>query len=322
MKKSNRGLLASLVSICSVGGISGAPIALAQDDTLEEVTVTASRLRQSGYEAPTPVTTLDSDDMEVRGTTNIADIINELPGFTGSLTPTSTTVNSRQNGANALDLRGLGPNRNLVLVNGRRHVPFDEFGNVNINAIPSLAIDRLEVVTGGASAAWGSDAVSGVINVIYNKKLEGAKVNVQYGQSAEGDGEETRVALAFGTNFANDRGHLLLAMDYTDNKGIPESRDRGWQQRHTGLLANSANTGPNDGIPQFLIADNAALYIGSPNGVTIGLGLPTDNLEFLPNGTAIPRDVGIVGGNLMIGGSGAFLPDRSTTLIPQERQSF
>ena len=173
-------ILASLTMLCFVDGS-----VLAEEDEgdlLEEVTVTASRLRQSsGYEAPTPVTVLGSEDMEVRGTTNVADIINEGPAFTPSLTPESTILNSRQSGVNGLDLRGLGTNRNLILVNGRRHVPFDEFGIVDVNAIPSVAVDRIEIVTGGASAAWGSDAVSGVVNVIYDNDLEGGKIEAQYG---------------------------------------------------------------------------------------------------------------------------------------------
>ena len=114
-------ILTSLTALCFV---NGPVLAEEEGDLLEEVTVTASRLRQTGYESPTPVTVLSSEDMEVRGTTNVADIINEGPAFTPSLTPESTILNSRQSGVNGLDLRGLGTNRNLVLVNGRRHVGF------------------------------------------------------------------------------------------------------------------------------------------------------------------------------------------------------
>ena len=105
--------LTSLTMLCFVNG----PVLAEEDEDslLEEVTVTASRLRQSGYESPTPVTVLGVEDMQVRGTTNVADIINEVPAFTPTLTPQSTVLSSRQNGVNGLDLRGLGPNRNPPL---------------------------------------------------------------------------------------------------------------------------------------------------------------------------------------------------------------
>lgn len=312
--------LASLTTLCFVSG----PVLAEEDEDslLEEVTVTASRLRHSGYEAPTPVTVLGVEDMQVRGTTNVADLINEVPAFTPTLTPQSTVINTRQNGVNGLDLRGLGMNRNLILVNGRRHVPFDEFGIVDINAIPSIAIERVEIVTGGASAAWGSDAVSGVVNIIYDTDLEGGKIEAQYGESDEGDAKNGRISAAYGSHFSDDRGHFMIAVDYFDNDGIPEARVRDWVRKHPGVLVNPLDTGPNDGIPHFVIRNDATLFLASPNGVTLPLGLPTDNLEFLPDGTVIPRALGIPGGNLMQGGSGSFLPDRNALDIPLERQSM
>lgn len=313
-----------ILTLLALLGLVNGPV-LAQEDEdspLEEVTVTASRLRQSGFDTPTPVTVLGAEDMQVRGTTNVADIINEVPAFTPTLTPQSTVLNSRQNGVNGLDLRGLGPNRNLILVNGRRHVPFDEFGIVDINAIPSVVVERIEIVTGGASAAWGSDAVSGVVNIIYNKDLEGGKIEAQYGKSGAGDAENSRISAAFGNHFSDDRGHFMVAFEYFDNDGIPEAKVRDWVRKHPGLLVNPLDTGPNDGIPQFVIRNDATLFLASPNGVTLPLGLPTDNLEFLPDGTVIPRTLGIPGGNLMQGGSGSFLPDRDALDIPVERQSI
>ncbi len=290
-------------------------------DTLEELTVTGSRIELGGFQAPTPVSVLDASQVEARGATNIANVINEIPAFTGTVTPGSTGLNTRMNGINAVDLRGLGSNRNLVLLNGRRGTPFDEFGNVDLNAVPSLAIGRVEVVTGGASAAWGSDAISGVVNLIYDEELEGLKFNAQFGQSERGDAEDTRLAAAWGASINSGSGHLLLAADYNKNEGVPEGRDRGWQRRSPALVNNPANTGPNDGIPQFLIRDNASLFLGSPNGVTLPgtTGTAVDNLEFFPDGTAQTRELGTVMGNYMIGGSGSRLGDRSAIFIPTER---
>jgi len=237
-KKSLRPLVRATLGVAcvfggqfAVGAEDANRAAVDSGATLEELTVSASRIERAGFQAPTPVSVLDTAQIDQRGTTNIANVINEIPAFTGTITPASTGLNSRQNGINAVDLRGLGTNRNLVLLNGRRGTPFDEFGNVDLNAVPSLAIGRVEVVTGGASAAWGSDAISGVVNLIYDEDLEGLKFNAQYGQSWRGDAEDTRLAAAWGTSFNDGRGHFLLAADYNENKGVPEGRDRAWQRR-------------------------------------------------------------------------------------------
>jgi iron complex outermembrane recepter protein len=323
---STRSLVRAALGIALVfGGQQGfaaeTPAANSTDpgDGLEEVTVTGSRIEHSGFQAPTPVSVLDASQVEDRGATNIANVINEIPAFTGSITPASTGLNSRQNGINAVDLRGLGTNRNLVLLNGRRGTPFDELGNVDLNAVPSLAIGRVEVVTGGASAAWGSDAISGVVNLIYDETLEGFKFNAQYGQSAQSDAEDTRLSGAWGTSLNGGAGHFLLAADYNKNEGVPEGKARGWQRRSPALVTNPDDTGRSDGRPAFLIRDNAVLFIGSPNGVTLPGVRGVDNQEFFPNGTAQTRQLGQVMDNFMLGGSGSRLGDRSAIFIPTER---
>lgn len=294
-----------------MGSMASATDQAEDEIEVEEIVVSSSRIKKSGFEAPSPVTVLSVDDLEARGTTNVADILNELPSFSATRTPSSTVLNSRGNGTNAVDLRGLGGNRNLVLVNGRRHVPSDEFGNVDLNVIPTLAVKRIDIVTGGASAAWGSDAVSGVVNVIYDKNLEGLKLEAQYGVSGQGDAENYRLSMAFGSEVGDGRGHVLIAADYNDNKGIPLATARDWALRHPGLLAVG-------GSPANIIRDNVSLFLASPNGVTLPGG-PLGNLEFLPDGTAIPRSLGNIGGVLMEGGSGSFLGDSAALLIPVER---
>ncbi|WP_417451263.1 TonB-dependent receptor plug domain-containing protein [Kordiimonas sp.] len=312
---------ASGIALIGAGGAVAQETSQGDAFEFEEIVVSSSRIKKSGFEAPTPVTVLGSDEMEARGTTNIADLVNELPGFTGTITPTATVLNSRGSGTNVVDLRGLGGNRNLVLVNGRRHVPTDEFGVVDMNVIPTLAVERVEVVTGGASAAWGSDAVSGVINVIYDKTLEGMKVEAQYGVSDEGDNENYRLSMAFGSKVADDRGHILIAADYNDSKGIPDSRGRDWAARHPGILPNPANTGAGDGNPAHIIADDVSLFLANNNGVTLPGG-PLGNLEFLPDGTAVNRELGTIGGLFMVGGSGAYLSDATAIAIPVERKNI
>lgn len=292
--------------------------AQADEAASEIITVTGTRIK-GNFEAPTPVQAIGTELIDQRGTTNVANVINEIPAFTGTLTPASTNLNSRQNGVNVVDLRGLGTNRNLVLVNGRRSTPFDEFENVDLNVVPSLALKRVDIVTGGASAAYGSDAVSGVINLVYDEKLEELKLNAQYGLSDRGDAENLRLSAAWGSGFDEGRGHFLLAADYDDNKGIPKASARKWQRRSPAIVSNPDDTGPSDGIPEYVFRDNAVLFIGSPNGVTLPLGFATDNLEFFPDGIARPRILGDIGGNLMIGGSGSRLADQTALVVPTER---
>ncbi|MBL4836054.1 MAG: TonB-dependent receptor [Kordiimonadaceae bacterium] len=282
----------------------------AETVSLEEITVSASRLKKDGFSAPTPVTVVGVEQMEIRGTTNVADILNQIPAFSGSATPTSTNLDSRENGTNGLSLRSLGTNRNLVLVNGRRHVPTNEFGTVNINVIPSIAIERVEVVTGGASAAWGSDAISGVVNIIYEKDLEGFKFDTQYGVSSEGDAQNYRAAFAYGSHFSNDRGHFMVAAEYNDNKGVPKASARDWSEKQYAFFGDS-------------IKENARFFLGSPNGVTLPGG-PVGDLEFLPDGTAIPRDIDIdtKGGNFIVGGAGSTLTSNGALSIPVERTNI
>jgi len=288
----------------------------------EMITITGTRIK-GNFEAPTPVQALGAELIDQRGTTNVANVINEIPAFTGTLTPASTNLNSRQNGVNVVDLRGLGTNRNLVLVNGRRSTPFDEFENVDLNVVPSLAIERVDIVTGGASAAYGSDAVSGVINLVYNERLDELKLNAQYGISDRGDSENLRLSAAWGGFFNEDRGHILLAADYDDNKGIPRADARKWQRRSPAIVSNPLDTdgnsdNPSDGIPAFMFRDNAVLFIASPNGVTLPGG-PVGNLEFFPDGTARSRVLGDVYGTFMSGGSGSRLADQTALVVPTER---
>ncbi|MBB4632077.1 outer membrane receptor protein involved in Fe transport [Sphingosinicella soli] len=300
---------------------AGAPQADGDVD-MEIITVTGTRIK-GNFEAPTPVQSIGTELIDQRGTTNVANVINEIPAFTGTLTPASTNLNSRQNGVNVVDLRGLGTNRNLVLVNGRRSTPFDEFENVDLNVVPSLAIERVDVVTGGASAAYGSDAVSGVINLIYNERLDELKLNAQYGISDRGDAANLRLSGAWGSFFDEGRGHILLAADYDDNKGIPKANARGWQRRSPAIVSNPADTdgdsdNPSDGIPAFMFRDNAVLFIASPNGVTLPGG-PVGNLEFFSDGVARPRILGDVYGTFMSGGSGSRLADQTALVVPTER---
>ena len=169
-----------------------------------------------------PIQTVDAELFENSSTVAIETVLNQLPQFvpaitqftTGDVQPSATNTT----GANTVSLRGLGANRNLVLFDGRRAQPVNSLLVVDTNSIPSAAIERVEVVTGGASATYGADAIAGVVNFVMKKNFEGLSVDVQTGGTEKGDGEETRVSTLFGANVADGRGNVMLGLEYADRE--------------------------------------------------------------------------------------------------------
>lgn len=300
---------------------------------LEEVIVTSSATRlTSGFESPKPTTTIDAATIDARGVSNVADIINELPSFVGSLTQQSTTLNGSFTGVNFLNLRNLGTNRVLILIDKRRSVGNALGGGVNLNTIPQMLVKQIEVVTGGASAQWGSDAVSGVINITQDRTLEGGKLQLRYGQSDHSDNEDTSGSFAYGFNFSDGRGHFTIGGDYQDNTGILAQTERDWSARSWGVVGNPNNTGPNDGIPDRLVIDNVLIGFGTPGGyipLALGNHPSVSQIHFGPGGEILQYDIGefpipSAFGALpfQVGGDGGSLGLPIALLAPLERKSI
>jgi len=150
---------------------------LAQEANTESVVVTGSRVISDAINSPTPLTVIDATQLQATTPSNIADGLNKLPEFIGSQNTRSVNNASADNAANVLNLRSFGAQRTLVLLDGQRVVASNTNGTVNVDTLPQLLVQRVDVVTGGASAVYGSDAVSGVVNFILNKKFDGFKVN-------------------------------------------------------------------------------------------------------------------------------------------------
>lgn len=324
-KISRRGALAAsagaLALLCGQHAMAAAatPDASATADNGEEIVVTASRVQRSGFTAPTPTTVIGADQMQKTGASNVGQMMTEIPSFQPSLTPTTTTISSQQAGGNFIDLRGLGPNRTLVLVDGRRHVPTTADGSVDTNVIPSALIERVEVVTGGASAAWGSDAVAGVVNLILRKDLEGFQGDVHGGISGQGDNKEWGASVAFGTHFAGDRGHFIIGAEVVDNQGVLHQGDRDWGRKDYQLIQNAAYA-PGNGQPLYLVAGNTHMALGTEGGLILsGVNAGT---QFLPGGTPAPFQFGSqYTGLTQIGGDG-INPGRYTELeTPLKREN-
>ena len=218
------GLQVILIGIASLFcSVSTANDDVDEPEVIEEIVVTGSRLLRPAAESPTPLIVVGRNDLDLKGTKNIADNLNELPVFGApAATPlTTNTSTGRGVGQNLLDLRNLGSSRTLVLVNGRRHVSGRAGTSaVDINAIPTDFVERVEIITGGASAIYGSEAIAGVVNIITKKDFEGFALNAQGGITKEGDGNNGHISVTYGTRFAEDKGHLMLNAAYSDHGSI------------------------------------------------------------------------------------------------------
>jgi iron complex outermembrane recepter protein len=275
---------------CALGGQA---LAAAPEEALEEASVTASRVQLDGFTAPTPTTVLDLAQLQATAPLQVTDMLSLVPSFRTTAQPVSATSYA--------DLRGIGAQRTLVLVDGRRHVPTFSDGTVDLGVIPAILVSRTEVVTGGASASWGSDAVSGVINLILEDDLQGFKATVQGGMAEPGDDENLLASLAAGSSFAGGRGHVLFGGEYSRSDGIrslqPPFRARDWSGR--GSVGNAAFA--TNGLPGTLYTHDARRADVSDGGlITSG---PLRGTTFLANGGTGTFGYGQVYGNNMIGGT-------------------
>jgi iron complex outermembrane recepter protein len=270
-------------------------------DEEEPIVVTGSRLA-TGLQAPTPVMTVGEEAIEQRAAGTLGEVLQQIPSFGPSDSPNTAGVTSRGGGQINPDLRGLGSSRTLVLVDGRRHVPTAATGSVDIKVIPTLLVSQVEVVTGGASAAYGSDAVAGVVNFILKDRIDGIEGTVQAGISQEGDGPEYRASLAAGLEFSGGRGRVVAGFDYLDIGFIGTQLTRDWGRKEVGLITNGQFAA--NGLPNFIIAENVRSAITTPGGLIVSG--PLRGIAFGPNGTTFNYEFGQVFGSTMIGGSGQF----------------
>jgi outer membrane receptor protein involved in Fe transport len=270
--------------------------AFAQDGApVEEITVTGSRIRQvSGMAAPTPVTAMTMGELtDFNPGSSVAEQLAELPQFFA--TPTAQrggNAISTTAGGSYLNLRGMGLNRTLVLLDGTRIAPADANGSVNIDNFPTALMQRVDVVTGGASATYGADAVAGVVNFVLDREFEGLKTRVSTGITEQRDGENYNVSLAGGHGFLDGKLHLIGSADVRAIDQVGPDRDRfsDWW-RDWGLVRNpdwvSTTATPN--IPQRIHAPNVFGAQSSPQGliITSTPGFAYRNWTFTDDGSDI-----------------------------------
>jgi len=275
-------LLASTV-IAGAAMLAFAAPAMAQDapgDVVEDVIVTGSRIARQDYQSASPIVTTDAADFQATGAVTIESLLNDLPQFTPSI---GSTSNNPSNGGQAnVNLRNLGSARTLVLVNGRRLVPSNSTGAVDVTIIPTALIKNIEIISGGASAAYGSDALAGVANFILNDSFEGVQFDAQYGETDRSDGVTESYALTLGGNFADDRGNMVLSLGRSTRDVI-----------YNAARDFSAISGPSPTSPlgsTQLDANNRpsaaflAGYFGQPVSVASALGFNDDGSIFAYTG--------------------------------------
>ncbi|MBM6577932.1 TonB-dependent receptor [Microvirga sp. SRT01] len=231
----------------------------------QDIIVTGSRITTGGYTAPTPTTVIDASAIAANAQPNIFTTIAQLPslqGSTGTATNTFST-SSGQQGLSSFSLRGVGAIRTLTLLDGQRVVGANVTGVPDISLFPQLLVKRVDVVNGGASASYGSDAVGGVVNFITDTRYQGVKGNVQGGITNYGDNEQVLVQLAAGTSFFEDRVHVVASTEYAREEGIGGGEfgiglagGRDWFRQSTLINRNVLN----DGSPQYLFRDFAQPY--------------------------------------------------------------
>jgi iron complex outermembrane recepter protein len=295
------GSTAALMATMPIAG------ALAQDSSgdIEQVVVSASRVTIAGYTQPTPVTVVGSAQLEKDAFANIQDAVRELPQVTAPPSSYSATADSGGGGnagENLLNLRNLGVTRTLVLFDGQRVVSSNISGGVDISTLPSSLVQRVDVVTGGASAAWGSDAVAGVVNFVLNKNFDGFKANIQAGDAYNGLNREYTTQAAWGGDEFGDRGHFVVAASMDVKPDMTPLVDENWY-RGSWYVSNPAFVAGSS-QPQLIFANDAGtaqateggIIISSPKGTSAAANA-LRGIEFV--GAGIPQLVNF--GNLTSG---------------------
>ncbi|MDB5460069.1 MAG: TonB-dependent receptor [Caulobacteraceae bacterium] len=291
---------------------AGSPATAAQLDT---VVVTGSRIVRNGYNAPTPITVAPIEQLQQTTPSNIPDALNKLPQFSFS---TNTAANGSVGGSpsvyggNFLNLRAFGLPRTLILMDSRRVPSTSINGLVDINTLPQMLVQRVDVVTGGASAVYGSDAVTGVVNFVLDKKYNGLKAVVQGGTSSRSDANSSRIGVAGGGD-VTDRGHVIWSAERYQNNGVRRHEDRPWAASipvyigATGVGAAGTASNP------YVLAQNARVSNTSFGG--LALTGPFKGQQFLPNGSlgAFNPGTPTTAANLATGGDGGWFTDLNMT---------
>lgn len=267
----------------------------------ERITVTGTRILREGAIAPSPVTVISGDILVKTGAVSIGEALNDLPSLanTFSLANSGNAIGTA--GLSLLDLRGMGTSRTLVLVDGKRHVAANPgTAAVDVNTIPAAWVDKVEIITGGASAVYGADAVTGVVNFVLKKNINGLDVNVTKSYAEEGPYDNDKVTISYGSDFDEGRGNFGIALSYNSQDGM-NAKDRKQTATPTAEVTNPANGDTrnadgsvnHDGIPDRIWIPDAAWYDDSTAGNFYTYDATGAHwFIFNPDGSVRPQNLG------------------------------
>lgn len=318
----NFGRRMALVLSASGIALSSATAAWAQEMAAQEepaeaaIVVTGSRVVRDGMDSPTPVTVLSAQELSVASPSTIAEGMAKLPQFANSPRAQMAGFAAPDSGSAPLNLRGLGPQRTLTLLDGRRIVPSTSSGATDVNLIPEGLVQRVDIVTGGASAAYGSDAVAGVVNFVLDTSFTGLRARAQAGVTSRGENASQEFGLSFGTRLG-ERAHLILSADYFNADGIDDYRNYDWF-RSCAAIVNPLAT-PGSGQPARVRRCGVQSSSQSLGGmITAG---PLAGNQFLPGGVFTPVVYGdFRTASSMVGGSNPYDQGKYFQPLPAQRR--
>lgn len=245
-----------------------------KDEKVEKVTVTGTRIKARDFNSISPLATVTAQDIQLTGTVNTEQLINSLPQVIPGVTITSN--NPSLNGFATVDLRGVGANRTLVLINGRRANPSSASGLVDLNTIPATLLERIEIITGGASAVYGADAVAGAVNFILRDNYQGIEIGSQYSQTEDGLAPAWTANAIMGGKFDGDRGSIQMALQYYNRQAV-EAQARGFSRYAGAVMTDGVNIFPslnqadiNNGNLPFFSGGSGTAPWGSVGGFSVG----------------------------------------------------
>ncbi len=310
MKVSARHLAMSIslipfLALATTAQAQTAPAAEAESADVKEIVVTGSLIKRPNNTAVSPIVSVGAESIKEAGTVNLNDALNQVPSFTVS--GNAATGGQGTGGRATINLHGLGSNRNLVLLDGKRLPVSDVNANVDVNIIPESIVGGIDVITGGASAVYGSDAMSGVVNFKTVRNFEGVKLDAQVNISERGDAAKYNASLAFGSKFAEDRGHVLAAFSYTKQDPLAaNSRDFFYTRIPssfigTGTFVPSAANAPSAAAVTALF--NGYGIAGARNPLGSNLGFNNDGTLFTQTGGLNYRGPTDGNGYLIVGGN-------------------
>ena len=290
VKKTFKSALLAGTAAAAAMAVTTVP-AIAQDgEKVEKVTVTGSRIKQRDFKSISPIATVGAKDIALTGTVNTEELLNTLPQVIPGVTITSN--NPSLNGFATADLRGLGAGRTLILINGRRANPSSSSGLVDLNTIPASLIERIEVISGGASAVYGADAVAGAINFILNDDFEGFEVGGGYGQAEDGAAPYWVADALVGGQFDGDRGSIALGLQYYNRSSVGAA-ERSWSRYAGPVLFNGSDTKVSFSTSDFAAGYGNIFSGGSataPWGSIGGFSAANVNAVWLSQPGAVPLD--------------------------------